>query len=116
MKRLVEDWEEGSNRFDQPGEVVLEARLGPRLVGVGGLNQDPYIDDPAVGRIRHLYVSPNARRLGVGRSLVLALVGEARATFRRVRLRTTQPLASDFYQALGFHQCTERDATHVLCL
>lgn len=117
VKRLVDEWDDGSNRFDRPGEIALQARLGGKLVGIGGLNRDPYLDDPAVGRIRHLYVSPGARRQGVGRSLVVALVDVARTTFRRVRLRTSQPEASLLYLALGFEETgDEPDATHVLRL
>lgn len=117
VKRLVDEWDDGSNRFDRPGEIALGARLGGKLVGVGGLNRDPYLEDPAVGRIRHLYVSPGARRQGVGRSLVVALVDAARPTFRRVRLRTSQPEASLLYQALGFEETgDEPNATHVFRL
>lgn len=117
VKRLVEEWDDGSNRFDLPGEILLGARLGHELVGVGGLNRDPYLDDPAVGRIRHLYVLSAARRQGVGRSLVLALIDQARPTFRRVRLRTIQPEAFRFYLALGFEETgDEPDATHVFRL
>jgi GNAT superfamily N-acetyltransferase len=117
VSRLVDDWSDGSNRFDQPGEVALEARLGARLVGIGGLNRDPYLADPEAGRIRHLYVSPDMRRIGVGRHLVLTLVDEARATFRRVRLRTTRPGSAAFYEALGFEVVSdEPDATHVFWL
>lgn len=117
VQRLVVDWRDGSNRFDQPGEEVLAARIGPRLVGVGGLNRDPYIDDPTVGRIRHLYVSPEARGRGVGRVLVMTLVDHARATFERVRLRTTGLGASEFYRALGFEETPdESDSTHQIRL
>lgn len=116
VERLVDDWNDGSNRFDRPGEIALGARIGSRLVGVGGLNQDPYLDDPGVGRVRHVYVSPDARRNGVGRALVLALVDHARLTFERVRLRTTQHEASHLYLALGFEETDERDATHQMLL
>lgn len=117
VERLVKDWEDGSNRFDRPGEVAVEARLDSRLVGVGGLNQDPYLDDPGVGRIRHVYVSPDARRRGVGRVLVMSLVEHARGHFSRVRLRTGRPETSDFYVRLGFEVSPdEPDATHQLSL
>jgi GNAT superfamily N-acetyltransferase len=117
VRRLVDDWDDGSNRFDRPGELALQARLGDKLVGVGGLNRDPYLDDPVVGRIRHLYVSPDARRQGVGRSLVLGLIDAARPTFRRLRLRTSQPEASLLYLALGFEATgDELDASHVFRL
>lgn len=117
VERLVDEWADGSNRFDRPGESAFEARLGSRLVGVGGLNQDPYIDDPRVGRIRHLYVSPDVRGTGVGRALVQALVDHARGRFIRVRLRTTRTGVSEFYLGLGFEETPdERDSTHHLWL
>ena len=112
MERLVRDWEEGVNRFDAMGEVLLEARLDGRLLAMGGLNQDPYTDDPTVGRIRHVYVHPDARGSGVGRQVVLALVENARTTFQRVRLRGVPPRAPAFYIALGFSAATEENATH----
>lgn len=113
VDRLVDDWEDGSNRFDRPGEVALEARHGSRLVGVGGLNRDPYLDAPGVGRIRHVYVSPDARSLGVGRVLVMSLVEYARGRFSTVRLRTGRTEASGFYLRLGFDEAPDQpDATH----
>lgn len=113
VARLVDDWAEGSNRFDRPGEVAMEARVDSRLVGVGGLNLDPYLDDPRVGRIRHIYLTPDVRGLGIGRVLVLSLVEHARGHFSRVRLRTGDAGASDFYLRLGFDEVPdEPDATH----
>lgn len=117
VERLVREWNDASNRFDRPGEAVFEARISSRLVGVVGLNLDPYLDDPTVGRLRHLYVAPDARRIGVGRLLVVAALEHARATFQRVRLRTVQDGASDFYLGLGFEETRgEPDATHVFWL
>lgn len=117
VKRLVDDWRDGSNRFDAPGEVVVEAMVGDRLVGVGGLNRDPYVDDPGVARIRHVYVIPVERGRGAGRRILVALVDQARIHFSRVRLRTTTEDAARFYLALGFGDADdEPDATHVLGL
>lgn len=110
--RLVEEWNDGSNRFDQPGEVVLHARSNGRLVAVGGLNRDPYLDDPSVGRLRHVYVSPEVRGEGVGRLLVESLVAHAREGFDRVRLRTVTTGGSAFYVALGFEEIDEPAGTH----
>lgn len=114
VRRLVDDWHDGSNRFDGRGEVVVYARVGTRLAGVGGLNRDPYTEDPGVGRIRHVYVIPELRRGGVGRQILVALVDRARDGFSRVRLRTTTRDAASFYVSLGFREVDEPDATHVL--
>lgn len=70
VRRLIEEWASGVNRFDGPGEALLGASVGGRLVGVCGLNLDPYAVEAGVGRVRHLYVLSAFRRLGVGRHLV----------------------------------------------
>ncbi|HUG08319.1 MAG TPA: GNAT family N-acetyltransferase [Acidimicrobiia bacterium] len=113
VERLVDDWRVGSNRFDRRGELACEARLGSKLVAVGGLNQDPYLDDPDVGRIRHVYVVPEARGQGVGRAIVTSLVDHARDHFTRVRLRTTGPGSSEFYLQIGFEEVPDEEgSTH----
>ena len=116
VSRLVEEWHDGSNRFDRPGEMLAEVRCDGVLCAVGGLNVDPYLDDPTVGRIRHVFVHPSQRRLGVGRALVGFLVDHARSSFRRVRLRSAREPGPPFYAALGFMPTDEADATHALDL
>lgn len=110
--RLVDEWRDGSNRFDRAGELLAEVRCDGSLCAVGGLNVDPYTDDPTVGRIRHVYVDPRHRREGVGRLLIEFLVGHARAHFSRVRLRSLRDPGPGFYAALGFTTTDEPDATH----
>lgn len=112
VSRLIDDWRDGSNRFDQPGEVLAEVRRDGILCAVGGLNIDPYIDDPTVGRIRHVFVHPDRRRRGVGRILIEFLVDRARGHFARVRLRSLYEPGPPFYAALGFAPSEEPDATH----
>lgn len=112
IRRLREDWETGQNRFDGPGEVLLGAFADERLVGVGGLNIDPYLADPGVGRLRHLYVLQARRRSSVGSRLVGGLLSHAAGRFGRVRLWTGQ--AGAFYEALGFARTDEEKATHVI--
>lgn len=121
MRRLADNWREGTNRFDRPGEVLLgvyldEGTVERGLVAIGGLNIDPYLDDRALGRIRHVYVLPRARSLGVGKALVAELLERARTHFERVRLRTVTDEGSRFYEALGFEVTEEPDATHTLGL
>jgi len=85
------------------------------LVGVCGLNIDPYAADRRVGRVRHLYVLSAFRRRGVGRHLVTAVIEMARGRFDRLHLRTENAGAARFYEALGFRPSGgASDYTHVM--
>lgn len=68
--RLCENWESGANRFNLPGEAYFAAEHEGRLLGVGGRSQDPYLKDPAVLRVRHVYVLPDWRRFGIATALM----------------------------------------------
>jgi GNAT superfamily N-acetyltransferase len=112
VARLVSDWASGSNRFDRPGECLVGAVADGMLIGVCGLNHDPYTKRSGVGRLRHLYVRKAGRRSGVGAMLVRHLLEQARGIFTIVRLRTT-PDAALFYERLGFRRTEEENASHV---
>jgi GNAT superfamily N-acetyltransferase len=112
LERLQADFLDGSNRFDAPGETLLGAWEGERLIAAGGLNRDPYSPEPRVGRLRHLYVTAECRRSGVGRALVEALVRAAEPHFDLLRLRTDTHAAARFYERLGFTPAASADATH----
>ena len=114
VRRLVEEWESGANRFDGPGEALFVARVGNDVVGVCGLNVDPHADDPKIGRVRHLYVLVPHRRSGVGEQLVADVLEAARGRFERLHLRTTNAIAARLYERLGFRRTAARDHTHVL--
>jgi GNAT superfamily N-acetyltransferase len=117
VRRLADEWASGINRFDRPGEALLGARIGADLVGVCGLNVDPYTPLPGVGRVRHLYVLSTHRGLGIGRSLVEAIVEMARGRFDTLRLRTHDPDAARLYERVGFRPCADSpDCTHVMPL
>jgi GNAT superfamily N-acetyltransferase len=116
VRRLSDEWAAGANRFDRPGEVLFATRVDGRLVGVCGLNVDPYAADEAVGRVRRLYVLAEFRRIGVGRRLVRAVVAAARGRFGSLRLRTESREAAAFYERLGFRPVGLPDCTHVLGL
>jgi len=115
LGRLTREWESGLNRFDRPGEALFAALEDDRLVGVGGLSVDPYENDSRVGRVRHLYVLPEHRRQGVGRSLMGCILAEAWRRFDCLHLRTHNPVAARFYQRFGFRPCVgSSECTHVL--
>ncbi|HEU5194929.1 MAG TPA: GNAT family N-acetyltransferase [Methylomirabilota bacterium] len=116
VRRLVDEWLDGSNRFDRPGEALFGAWRDARLVGVCGLNIDPYADDNRIGRVRHLYVLVEARRHGVARALMAETLAAARGRFPTLRLSTSNPAAARLYESLGFRPVTERHCTHLLSL
>lgn len=100
---LIEHWREGQNQFSLPGEALYEARHGDRLIGVCGINQDPYVDSKLrLGRIRRLYVLPEFRRQGAGRKLVLRAIEEAHSHFSEINLRTLDKQSAKFFEAIGF--------------
>ena len=111
VTRLRTDWESGTNRFAGEGEILFGSFHHERLVGIGGLNRDPYGDDPRMGRLRHLYVMNDARGVGVGSSLVEHILGYAQSHFDVVRVWTDR--AARFYERLGFVRVGGSKVTHV---
>jgi ribosomal protein S18 acetylase RimI-like enzyme len=92
----------------------IEYRGAGRLLGVCGLNVDPYAGDERVGRVRHLYVLSTCRGRGVGRQLVRRVIVAAQGRFDELRLRTNNPAAARLYEALGFRPSEDgRDYTHL---
>jgi GNAT superfamily N-acetyltransferase len=114
VRRLVDEWASGANRFDRSGEALFAARIDGRLVGVCGLNVDPYSAEPRLGRVRHLYVLSAYRRHGIGRQLVARVVATAQGRFDRLRLSTGNPVAARFYERTGFRSDEAAHCTHVM--
>lgn len=115
VQKLWDEYQDGTNRFNQPGAVLLSVYEGEQLIGVGGVHPDPYLKQGNVGRIRHVYVMPTHRRSGVGRRLMNALIEHARQSFEFLTLRTHTAHADAFYVALGFSREPRfAEATHWL--
>jgi len=115
MERLCDEWVSGANRFNDSGEALFLALVGHQVVGVCGLNRDPYASTPNIGRVRRLYVLREHRRGGVGRALLNAVILHACNHFKILRLRTDA--ATEFYAANGFRpDASDPEATHVLDL
>jgi GNAT superfamily N-acetyltransferase len=102
LSRLAAEWEAGTGRFDGAGERLLGCYDGGQLVAVGGLTRDPFSVNAGVGRLRRVYVLPNARKRGIGAQLVRALEAAAVGYFSELVLRTDTPTAARFYEALGY--------------
>lgn len=80
VRRLYDEHVSGTNRFDGDREVLFIARHSNQIVGICGLNQDPYSQFNNVGRVRRLYVHPDFRKHGVGRRLVSNVILEAKGS------------------------------------
>jgi GNAT superfamily N-acetyltransferase len=114
VSRFARDWESGCKRFDLPGEALFLAQSAESVLGVCGLNRDPYTGSGTMGRLRHLYVLPPCRRRGVGKLLTEAALRHAEGRFLYVRLRAGPRGSHPFYAALGFSRLSDPNATHWL--
>ena len=116
LQRTIDDWNSGANRFDRPGEKLWGLFIEKELIGVGGLNIDPYCFIPKVGRVRHLYIREAQRRAGYATLIMNKIIEEASYSFTVLRLFTDNPGASAFYEKLGFKQTGEYKASHFITL
>jgi GNAT superfamily N-acetyltransferase len=108
LSRLAAEWPSASDLF-----VCLLAAPSPHgLMALGGLTPEPEPQGEPALRLRRLYVHPQARRRGVGRTLVNALLQEALDSVRLVTLNGRDTLAPDFWAALGFRAAAGRPWTH----
>lgn len=117
VRRLYDDYVSGANRFNRDGEALFVAHQLEQVVGICGLNKDPYSQFGNVGRVRRLYVLPDFRKYGVGRRLVSDVILEAKRFYETLTLRTDNPVADQFYRIIGFSTVHVPDnATHWLSL
>ncbi|MEP6621904.1 MAG: GNAT family N-acetyltransferase [bacterium] len=112
VRRFIDDITNGRARLDSPCEFFLANTIDERLVGFGGVTTDPYVEDPRVGRLRHLYIRPEVRGTGIGRALVAQLEGRAEGCYTQLRLRTDTLAAARFYERLGYEAIASDSATH----
>ena len=88
--------------YNPPGGCLLIARQEGVAIGVIGLK--PFA--PGIAEIKRLYVLPEARGTGLGRTLAERAIAEAQAKrYERVRLDTHRPsmaAAISLYRKLGF--------------
>jgi len=114
LETLLREWVNGKNRFNAVGEALYGYFDRGILVAGGGLNRDPFLADPSVGRIRRLYVRRAWRNRGIGGALLDTLLSAARENFRSVRLRADNPDAARLYERKGFTRIESPSATHIL--
>ncbi|MGU3471709.1 GNAT family N-acetyltransferase [Paenibacillus sp. D51F] len=107
MERLANDYLNGANRFAEPGEMLLAAWEGTSIIGIGGLNRDPYAECGRIGRVRRVYVRPEYRRNGVAKQLMSALIAAAHKNYDKLTLYTEHEPAASLYRSLGFKESPE---------
>jgi len=104
VSRMIEEFKSGKNRFDRPGEFLLTAHDGDKLIACGGLNQQWNENDvePRIGRVRRFYVLPEYRKHGVGKQLLQYLEKKAIQDFSALCLHTDTHPAANFYQKMNY--------------
>lgn len=91
--------------YAPPGGVLLLALVDGAVAGCGALRALPDCDHPNACEMRRLYVRRSFRRLGLGRSLTVALLDHARRMgYASVLLDTLDDMESarELYASLGF--------------
>ena len=108
LERLVDDFLVGTNTFSASGEILYGVfdEIG-NLVGVGGLNKDPYSTDKTLGRLRRFYVDPKYRRHGIGRLLLHTIIEFAKDHYDQLVLYTDTEQGDKFYTSMGFLRSQE---------
>ena len=101
LRRLEENWLSGQNRFDKPGEKLSGFYADGLLIGVCGLNQDPYMPSAGAGRLRHLYVGIEWRRMRAGITLLKTILEGSERWFDFINTNAPQS-AFSFYEGAGF--------------
>lgn len=101
LRRLEENWLNGQNRFDKPGENLLGFYADGLLIAVCGLNQDPYMPSVRAGRLRHLYVGIEWRRMRAGITLLKTILEGSERWFDFINTNAPQS-AFSFYEGAGF--------------
>ena len=109
---LITEWVSRTNRFGQPHEMLLCARIGGRLAGTGGITHD--YNFPEALRMRRIYVHPNFRNAGVARALAECLITDARQHVTWLTCHASTPSGLRFWERMGFVPVAAETHTHEL--
>ena len=116
VSKLIAEYESGINRFNFRGEFFVGVFCCNDLVGVGGLNIEPYEPESAAGRLRRFYVLEKWRRRGVGSALLKAIESHASHYFPTIQLYTPSAAAAAFYEASGYERRNRIKVSHAKTL
>ena len=112
VERLAAEWA-AAPRALGGAWAGFAARIGDRLAGVAALTSDPHDPAPDLMRVRHVYVRPGSRRVGVGRALARALLNESGAPAGRLQLRACDARAARFWGSVGFTPVQDEARPHL---
>lgn len=111
LNRLEERWRE--ERYDDDALATIRMAFdGDEALAIGAQTYDEYDPAPRHRRMRHFYVLPCARRIGVGRQLAQALIVDAFERAPRLRLRATHASSTAFWEMMGFARIDADRSTH----
>jgi GNAT superfamily N-acetyltransferase len=114
VRRLLDDFKSGVNRFDASGELLLVQVESQVVIGVCGLNREPDSKLERAGRVRRLYICPEYRGCGLATSLVRSVIKHSREYFSRLTVNCGHLPVDTFYEQLGFKPTTCTGITHIL--
>ncbi|MBJ7932920.1 MULTISPECIES: GNAT family N-acetyltransferase [Bacillus cereus group] len=100
--KLINEYENKINVFNKTGECLYGIFQGEKLIGIGGLNEDPYTENNKIGRVRRFYIAKEYRRKGLGRLLLVRILSDAKKYFNIVVLNTDTEQGDKFYTSGGF--------------
>jgi multimeric flavodoxin WrbA/GNAT superfamily N-acetyltransferase len=115
LTKMINQWRTGENRFSKPNELLIVYKNAEKVIGIGGINEEPYLKKRDFGRLRDVYVLSQYRRSNIGTQIVEHLIEFGRKHFKTITLRVPENIeASPFYESLGFLKTGEIETvTHV---
>lgn len=112
VKRLQDDYHNGTNRFDQMGEALF-GYFADGIWAIGGINIEIDAQFANSGRIRRVYVHPSVRGNGVGKQLVQHIMAHGTEHFSQITCNVGPLESHGFYEHLGFQKISHPRITHV---
>jgi GNAT superfamily N-acetyltransferase len=115
IQPLLDALSRGARRLDRDGEALYYVEHQGRVVAVCGRVADG--SSPRTLRVRHAYVMPEYRGLGIARSVFHRFIADIpRGLFDRLILRAYFRPARGFCGVAGFRCIDGPDFTHELAL
>ena len=104
--KLISEYENKINTFNKTGECLYGIFQGEKLIGIGGLNEDPYTINNKIGRIRRFYIAkiPKER---IREVIISENYKRCEKHFNIVVLNTDTVQGDKFYTSSGFLKGTK---------